>query len=424
MAKPLAELLRPETPDQLVGQKHLLAEGKPLARLLEAKETASLIFYGPPGTGKTTVAKMMAKRSGKRFFLLNGTDTKTSELQQVMEESRSILGTGGILLYLDEIQYLNKKQQQVILEYVEKGNVTLVAATTENPYFYVYPAVLSRCIVFEFKPVAPKELLPALYRGVEFLSKREEETATIAEETLLYLASCAGGDVRKSLNFLEMLWYMTPSEDKIRHLTLESAKEVCISANARYDKDGDAHYDLLSALQKSIRGSDPDAAVFSLAKLLEAGDLLSPCRRLLVIASEDIGLAYPAASQIVKSLVDSATQLGLPEARISLAHAAILLATAPKSNTAITAIDRATIDIRRGKGQQIPAFLRDAHYAGAEKLDHGVGYVYPHGQKNNYVPISYLPSDLTQTKYYRFGDNKTEQAAAAYWEMVKGEANK
>ncbi len=404
--RPLADKLRPVTFDEIAGQKHLISENGVIRRMVNAGRITNMIFYGPPGTGKTTVANIIAKNSDMELFRLNATTASLSDVKEVIAQSGSVFSSKGILLYLDEIQYFNKKQQQSLLEYIEDGRVTLIASTTENPYFYIYDALLSRCAVFEFKHISAKEILPVLRRAVDELNKENGLSKNATDEALAFLASCAGGDVRHALTLLEGAYIA--SDEKI---TVDVAKEFIPSASAGlFDRDGDTHYCLLGALQKSIRGSDPDAAVFYLARLLEGGDIISACRRLLVIASEDVGLAYPQAAQITYALCETAKQLGMPEARIPLSHCAIMLATAPKSNSAEASIDMALNDIRGGKGTTFPVHLQAPLFK---------GYKYPHDYPNHYVKQQYLPDDLVGRQYYKFGENKNEQAAKSYWENIK-----
>lgn len=422
MAKaPLADRLRPQTLDEVVGQRHLLDKGKMLRRIVDTGNIPNLIFYGPSGVGKTTVARIIANRAGKELCRLNGTTASTADIKEVMERTETISGMNGVILYLDEIQYLNKKQQQTLLEYIENGRITLIASTTENPYFYVYNAILSRSTVFEFKPVEPQEVEKAINRALALVEEEYGVKFQCEEGVVRHVALSCGGDVRKSLNAVEMLALAAMGAggqeeygEGICRITLEDARQVAQRSAMRYDRDGDQHYDLLSALQKSIRGSDENAALHYLGRLLEAGDLLSPCRRLLVIACEDIGLAYPQAIAIVKACVDSAVQLGLPEARIPLAQAAVLLATAPKSNSAYLALDLAMEDIRAGKGTGFPRQLQNKHYDGDDVANKGQFYKYPHDFPCHYVEQQYLPDDIRDAVYYQFGENKTEQAALQY----------
>ncbi|MCI9668221.1 MAG: replication-associated recombination protein A [Oscillospiraceae bacterium] len=411
---PLADRIRPQTLDEVVGQKHILGPGKVLRKAIESGNIPNLIFYGPPGVGKTTVASIIAKQAKKKLCRLNGTTASTADIRGVVEQRDTIDGIRGIVLYLDEIQYLNKKQQQTLLEFIEDGSVTLIASTTENPYFYVYNAILSRSTVFEFKPVDPEEIQQAVERAFIKAADYYGVSPQVEDGVAEYICQACGGDVRKSLNAVELL--TAAAQDGV--ISLSAAKEIAQKSAVRYDRGGDEHYDLVSALQKSIRGSDENAALHYLGRLLEAGDLLSPCRRLLVIASEDIGLAYPMAAVIVKSCVDSALQLGLPEARIPLAQAVVLLATAPKSNSAYMAIDTAIADIHGGHVGRIPRCLQNKHYDGAEVEQKGQFYKYPHDYPNHYVKQQYLPDDLQGKIYYTFGDNKTEQAARAYRERL------
>ena len=398
--KPRADMIRPTDFDGVVGQQHLVGENGVLRRMCESGHITSMIFFGPPGTGKTTCASIIAEKSGMELRRLNATTASLSDIKDIAAETEGVFGQNGILLYLDEIQYFNKKQQQSLLEYLEDGRITLIASTTENPYYYVYDALLSRCSVFEFKPVSAEDMLPLLRRIADTLDGGAEEDA------LRYIAGCAQGDVRSAVTLLDGAASIAEGA-----VTKEDVKAFVPDTRAGcFDIDGDVHYDLLSCLQKSIRGSDPDAAVFYLAKLLEGGDLLSPCRRLLVIASEDIGAAYPMAAAITYACVESAKALGLPEGRIPLANAAVMLATAPKSNTAYCALDAAAEDIRAGRGLKVPQHLRSPQFK---------GYVYPHDYPGDWVQQQYLPDDIADAKYYRFGENKTEQAAKAYWESIK-----
>jgi len=421
MSTPLADRVRPRTLEEMVGQEHLLGEGALLRRIAQGGNIPNMIFYGPSGVGKTTAARIIAAAAGKKLERLNGTTASTGDIKAIIAGLNGFDALGGVLLYLDEIQYLNKKQQQTLLEFIEDGSITLIASTTENPYFYVYSAILSRSTVFEFKAVSAGEIEKGLERVLGIL--REEDPEAEAEEGVLaHIAATCGGDVRKAVNALELTWLGAAAREGggKKLLTLEDAKAVSQRSAMRYDREGDEHYDLLSALQKSIRGSDPDAGLHYLGRLLEAGDLLSPCRRLLVIAAEDVGLAYPMAMAVVKACVDSALQLGLPEARIPLAEAVVLMATAPKSNSAYLGIAAAMEDIRRGKAGPIPRCLQNKHYDGADAAVKGQFYRYPHDFPGHWVEQQYLPDTLAGTVYYHYGENKTEQAARAYWEAIKG----
>jgi putative ATPase len=414
--RPLADRIRPDDLSLVVGQKHLLGEGKILSEILESGNIPNMIFYGPSGVGKTTIANIAAKRANKRLYKLNATNASVADVKAVVAESESLLGSEGVLLYLDEIQNFNKKQQQSLLECIENGRVTLIASTTENPYFYVYNAILSRCTVFEFLPVEPSDISEAIDRACEILGD-----VVISDEAKNHIAQTSSGDVRKALNTLEVASLSSKSgADGKREVSLETIEAVTGKKSFRHDRDGDDHYDVLSAFQKSVRGSDPDAAVHYLSRLLTAGDLQSICRRILVMASEDVGLAYPQAIVITKACVDSALQLGLPEARIPLAEAVIMLATSPKSNSAINAVDAAMNDIASSDTGEIPFHLKDSHYSGAAKLGHGEGYKYPHSYPNHYVKQEYLPEKIRDKKYYVPGDNKLESATKDYWEKVKG----
>ena len=412
MASPLADKLRPRTLEDVVGQSHLLAPGQVLRSIIEGGTIPNMIFYGPSGVGKTTVANIIANKAGKKLYRLNGTTASTADIKEIVSQLDTFEGRNGVVLYLDEIQYLNKKQQQNLLEFIENGSITLIASTTENPYFYVYNAVLSRCTVFEFKPVEPLEVQRAVERAFRVCAE-EYPGLTVEDGVAEHISFSCGGDVRKALNAVEMLVLSAVSSSEVPVATLQAAKEVSQRSSNRYDRDGDVHYDLLSALQKSIRGSDENAALHYLARLLDSGDLISPCRRILVCASEDIGLAYPMAVVVVKTCIDAAMQLGLPEARIPLAEAVILLCTAPKSNSANVAIDAALADVRKGKYGDVPPHLKDGHYGGANKLGRAIGYKYPH-DFGGWVEQQYLPDELRDRVYYHFGQNKTEQAALAY----------
>ena len=416
---PLAERLRPHTIDDMVGQPHLFGQGRPMRKIIESGQIPNMIFYGPSGVGKTTLARMIADQTELSLHKLNGTTASVGDIRQILEESGSLFSTNGILLYLDEIQYLNKKQQQSLLEYIENGKVTLIASTTENPYFAVFNAIISRSTVFEFKPVTSDQMLPAIHRAIRFLAEEQGTAITCPDEAASYIAAGCGGDVRKAINTVELAVLSAEKTDHGLTVTEDAVKALTQRSNMRYDRDGDQHYDLLSALQKSIRGSDENAAIHYAARLLEAGDLLSICRRLLVIAAEDIGLAYPMAIPIVKAAVDSALQLGLPEARIPLADAVILLATLPKSNSAYLAVDAAAADIRAGLSGDFPRALQNVHFDGADAAVRGQHYLYPHDYPNHYVKQQYLPDSLAGKVYYHYGDNRAEQTAKDYWEKIK-----
>ena len=418
MYQPLPARMRPQTLDEMLGQQHLLAPGKPLRSVIESGSIPNMIFYGPAGVGKTTLAQIIAARTEKSLYKINATTAGTDSVKEVIGQIGALHNANGIILYLDEIQYFNKKQQQLLLEFIENGDITLIASTSENPYFYIYGAILSRCTVFEFRPLSPADLQKAVRRGLEAMGEDGVEIR-VEDGVIEHLAASCGGDVRKALNTVEVLCSRKPGQKQVT-VTLEAAREVCKKSSMRYDRDGDAHYDVLSAFQKSIRGSDPDGALHYLARLIAAEDLPSICRRLLVIAAEDVGLAYPQAMPITKACVDAAQQIGFPEARIPLAEAVILLATAPKSDSAAGAMEAAARRLEELGPQDVPAHLKDAHYAGAAKLGHGTEYRYPHAYPDHWTPQQYLPDAYKNDRYYEYGENKTEQAAKRYWDGVKG----
>lgn len=419
MNKPLADRIRPTELDDVVGQKHLLGEGKALRRLIETGDIPNLIFYGPSGVGKTTVASIIASKTKRSLRRLNGTTASTQDIKDIVNELDTFSAPNGILLYLDEIQYFNKRQQQSLLEYIENGKITLIASTTENPYFYIYPAILSRSTVFEFKSVEPDEVIPAIKRGFNILADEYQVKLDIEEDVFKRIATGCGGDVRKSLNSVENCFFATPTVDGKKNITTSLAKEFVQKSAVRYDRDSDEHYDIISAYQKSMRGSDPNAALHYLARLLQSGDLPSACRRLVVCACEDVGLAYPQIIPIVKSAVDIAMMVGLPEARIPLADAVILVATAPKSNSGEAAIDKAMADVQSGNYGPIPRQLQNKHFDGEDAEEKGQFYVYPHDYENHWVYQQYLPDRIKNKKYYEFGPNKNEQAFKSYWDRVK-----
>ena len=420
MYQPLADLLRPANLDEVFGQEHILGEGAVLRRLIDSGNIPNMIFYGPSGTGKTTVANIIAKQTNRALYQLNATTASTADIKNIVAQLDTFLAPNGVLLYLDEIQSFNKKQQQSLLEYIENGKITLIASTTENPYFYVFNAILSRSTVFEFKQISAFAALQAVKRAVGFLEGRTTLTAQPEEGALEYIAGACGGDLRKAMNAVEVLFSAGQPEGNILPLTLADAKAVTQKSAMRADRDGDNHYDLLSALQKSIRGSDPDAACHYLARLLEAGQMQSACRRLMVIAAEDVGLAYPMIIPIVKACVDMALMTGMPEARIPLGDAAVLMATSPKSNSAHVALDMALADVRRGRSGDFPRHLQNVH-ADSYTMEREQGYKYPHDYPSHWVKQQYLPDELVGTKYYEYGPNKTEQAAKQYWQAIKGE---
>ena len=421
MASPLADRIRPETIEDMVGQKHLLGENMPLRNIIASGTLPNMIFYGPSGTGKTTLARIIAKTTDRTLRKLNGTNASTADIKDIVAQLGTLAAPNGILLYLDEIQYFNKKQQQSLLEYIESGKITLIASTTENPYFYVYSAVLSRSTVFEFKSITPEEIVPAVKRGFAFLEKEQNCKISVSDDVCADIATASGGDVRKALNFTELsVLAAKPDENGNKTITEEEVNALTGGNAFRYDRAGDEHYDVISAFQKSMRGSDPDAALHYLARLLEGGDLPSAVRRLMVCAAEDVGLAYPMIIPIVKAACDMALAVGLPEARIPLADAVILVATAPKSNTGEAGIDAAMADVQKGNYGRIPRCLQNKHYDGDDVKNKGQFYKYPHSFPHRWVEQQYLPDALLGRQYYKFGDNKTEQTAKAYWDAIKG----
>lgn len=419
MYRPLADELRPLTLDDVVGQHEILGENSMLRRIVDSKQIPNMIFYGPSGTGKTTVASIIAEKTNRALRRLNATTAGIADIKAIIDELDTLMAPEGVLLYLDEIQYFNKKQQQSLLEFIENGKITLIASTTENPYFYVFNAILSRSTIFEFKQLDASDVEKAVIRAIDFLQTRDMVKIVCEDGVTTHIAQSCGGDVRKAINAIELLYNASKTALSTVMLTLSDAQQVSQKSSMRYDRNGDSHFDILSALMKSLRGSDPEAALHYLARLLEAGDLAGACRRILCSASEDIGLAYPMAVPIVKACVDSALQLGLPEARLPLAEAVILLATAPKSNSGVLAIDAAIADVRAGKVGDIPRELQNVH-ADSTENKREQNYKYPHNFSNHWVKQQYLPNELVGVKYYDYGDNKTELAARAYWEQIKG----
>ena len=418
MYQPLADRIRPQTLDEVVGQSHILGQGGLLRRIVESGKIPNMVFYGPSGTGKTTVANIIANQSGRTLRRLNATTASLSDIRDIMGEVGTFVAPNGVLLYLDEIQYFNKKQQQSLLEFIENGKITLIASTTENPYFYVFNAILSRSTVFEFKMLTAADILPAVDRGFRLLAAEMGVQFRCEDGVREHLAAACGGDVRKALNAVELLMNASRIDKGMLTITLDDAQLVAQRSAMKYDREGDNHYDIASALMKSMRGSDADAALHYLARLLEAGDLITAIRRILCSASEDVGMAYPQAAAIVKACCDSALQLGLPEAKLPLAQAVVLLATAPKSNSVCAAIDAAMADVRAGNTGDFPRHLQNVHADGTG-FEREQGYLYPHNYPNHWVKQQYLPDPIKDKKYYEYGPNKTEQAARAYWEKIK-----
>lgn len=425
MSAPLAQRMRPQTIDDIVGQSHLLGEGKPLRNIILSGELPNMVFYGPSGVGKTTLASIIAKTTDRHLVKLNGTTASTADIKDVVAKLNTFVAPNGILLYLDEIQYFNKKQQQTLLEYIENGDITLIASTTENPYFYIYNAILSRSTVFEFKFVSAGDVIPAVKRAFDYIGTERHETYDIEDGVFEHIANACGGDVRKAINSVELCVLSSPADESgVCKITLQRAQELTQHSAMRYDREGDEHYDIISAYQKSMRGSDPNAALHYLARLLEAGDLVSACRRLMVCACEDVGLAYPQIIPIVKAAVDAANMLGLPEARIPLADAVVLVATSPKSNSAYNGINAAMADVQKGRTGPVPRQLQNVHCDGEDNPNKGQFYIYPHSYRSHWVPQQYLPDAIKDAVYYEFGDNRTERTAGEYWEKVKKAAQK
>ena len=418
MYQPLADRIRPQNLDEVLGQGHILGRDGLLRRVIDSGKIPNMVFYGPSGTGKTTVANIIAQRSGRTLRRLNATTASLADIRDVMDQVGTLLAPNGVLLYLDEIQYFNKKQQQSLLEFIENGKITLIASTTENPYFTIFNAILSRSTVFEFKMLTAEDIMPAVDRGIAIQAKELGVEAECEDGVREHLSASCGGDVRKALNAVELLMTASRIKDGVLTITLDDTQLVAQRSAMRYDRDGDDHFDIASALMKSMRGSDPDAALHYLARLLEAGDMLTAIRRILCSASEDVGMAYPQAASIVKSCVDSALQLGLPEARLPLAQAVVLLATAPKSNSVLNAIDAALADVRAGRTGDYPRHLQNVHADGAG-FEREQGYLYPHSYPGHWVEQQYLPDAIKDHVYYQYGPNKTEQAAKAYWDKIK-----
>lgn len=419
MSAPLADKLRPSSLDDVVGQEHILGHGKVLRKIIESSEVPNLVFYGPPGIGKTTVASIIAQKSNKHFVKLNGTSASTADIKDVINQTNTMMGMNGILLYLDEIQYFTKKQQQTLLEFIENGSITLIASTTENPYFYVYSAILSRSTVFEFKPITPISVEKAVKNAYHKLEVLENIVINVSDEIIKYIAVSCGGDVRKALNAVELSTMTADKIDDEVTINFDTVKEITQKSGMRYDKDGDEHYDIISAFQKSLRGSDVDAALHYLARLIVVGDLPIICRRLMICACEDIGLAYPQIMPIVKSCIDTAVMVGFPEARIPLANAVIMVAQAPKSNSGEAAIDRAIADVKSGKVGSVPRNLQNVHYDGADVKNKGQFYLYPHDYENHWVKQQYLPDIIKDAKYYIAGENKSEKSFEEYQNKIK-----
>lgn len=420
MSAPLAQEIRPQSLDEVVGQRHLIGENMPLRNIIESGELPNMIFYGPSGVGKTTVASIIAKATDRKLCRLNGTTAGTADIKAIVAQLDTFETRNGILLYLDEIQYFNKKQQQTLLEYIENGSITLIASTTENPYFYIYNAILSRSTVFEFKSITPDEIAPAVRRAFAYLENRNGIKINADDTAVRHISTACGGDVRKAINAVELCVLSSKADsDGNVNISADTVEMLTQKSAVRYDRDGDEHYDIISAYQKSMRGSDPDAALHYLARLLNAGDLPSACRRLMVCACEDVGLAYPQIIPIVKAAVDAALMLGLPEARIPLADAVVLVCNSPKSNSAYKGINTAMADVQKGKGGPVPRQLQNMHYDGEDNPNKGQFYIYPHDYENHWTYQQYLPDSLKNVHYYEYGENKNEQAAKQYWDKIK-----
>lgn len=420
MRSPLADILRPKSLDQVVGQRHILGTNKMLKNIIESNEIPNMIFYGPPGTGKTTIAEIIAKQTNLTLKKLNATTASTQDIKSILLEIDTFMAPNGILLYLDEIQYFNKKQQQSLLEFLENGKITLIASTTENPYFYIYNALLSRSVVFEFKEIPQNEILKVLQRGIEYFSKSIDPMCKVEATSgaLKSLASLSGGDVRRALNLLEVCFISSVKRGNVKLIDEELTSQISSFGSVDYEKSGDQHYDLLSAFQKSMRGSDPNAALYYLGRLLHTGDLVSITRRLMVCATEDVGLAYPQIIPFVKSCVDIAERVGMPEARIPLADAVVLICLAPKSNSAYMGINMAMEDIKNGLVFKVPRHLQNVHCDGKDVTTAST-YKYPHDYENHWINQQYLPDELKNKKYYEFGDNKVENSFKEFFKKIK-----